>query len=354
LAGNVAEWTAIDSSDGFLATGGAWEDATFTFAQFGGRPGFFSSEKLGFRCARVAATATGGQGGERIQLQQEVPEYTALSPQAFAVLARAYEYPRTPLDARVEETIETPEWKREKISFAGANGARALAYLYLPHHATRPLQVMHYIPAGDVDGGFRSLPDSMDDRMAPFVRGGRAVFGVVLEGYRERLRPAGFVRPPVSTVEFQEIIVGRVTDLRRGIDYLETRSDIDITRLAALAPSAGSTLGLIVGAIENRYRAYVFIGAGLPAAYRTHIAAANPINFAAEIRAPKLIIQGRYDEDTPLRTATEPFFKLLSEPKRLALFDGGHVPSVEVVMRTSSPWLEEHLGRVTYSSRSPS
>jgi formylglycine-generating enzyme required for sulfatase activity len=50
MAGNVAEWTLNDSSDGFLATGGAWGDPTYTFSQFGGRPGFFSSEKLGFRC----------------------------------------------------------------------------------------------------------------------------------------------------------------------------------------------------------------------------------------------------------------------------------------------------------------
>ena len=42
MAGNVAEWTANDSSEGFLATGGAWGDPTYTFAMFGGRPGFFS------------------------------------------------------------------------------------------------------------------------------------------------------------------------------------------------------------------------------------------------------------------------------------------------------------------------
>ena len=196
MAGNVAEWTSNDSSDGFLATGGAWGDPTYTFSLFGGRPGFFSSEKLGFRCARTATESAGDQGGMRIELDQEVPQYTAPSPQVFAKLASAYRYEKTPLDARIEQTIETPEWKRERITFNGANGARAIAYLYLPNHAPRPLQVMHYLPAGDVDGGFRSLPDSMDDRMAPFVRGGRAAFGVVLEGYIERLRPAGFVRPP--------------------------------------------------------------------------------------------------------------------------------------------------------------
>jgi formylglycine-generating enzyme required for sulfatase activity len=344
MAGNVSEWTANDSSDGFLATGGAWGDPTYTFGQFGGRPGFFTSEKLGFRCIRTEGG--GDQGGMRIELNQEVPQYTAPSPQAFTTLANSYRYDRTPLEARIEQTIETPEWRREKITFNAANGGRAFAYLYLPTHAARPLQVMHYLPAGDVNGGFRSLPDSIDDRMAPFIRGGRAVFGVVLEGYIERLRPAGFVLPAVSTVEYAETVVQRVTDLRRGLDYLETRPDIDMTRLAGVAPSAGSVLGVILGALENRYRTFVFIGAGLPGTYRAINPVANPINFAAYIQAPKLIVQGRYDEDTPLRTATEPFFSLLSQPKRLALYDGGHVPSLEVLMSLTTGWLEERLGRV--------
>ena len=275
-----------------------------------------------------------------------MPHYTAPSPAVFETLASAYRYEKTSLDARIEHTVETPEWKREKITFAGANGARAIAYLYLPNHVPRPLQVLHYLPAGDVAAGFRSVPDSMDDRMAPFVRGGRAAFAVVVEGYIERLRPAGFVPPAVGTAEYREIVVGRVTDLRRGLDYLETRTDIDQARIGVIAPSAGSLLGLVVAALEERYRALVFIGAGFPAYYRAINASANPINFASHIRAPKLIVQGRYDEDTPLRTTTEPFFKLLSEPKRLTIYDGGHVPSVEVLMNATRAWLDEHMGPV--------
>jgi alpha-beta hydrolase superfamily lysophospholipase len=84
------------------------------------------------------------------------------------------------------------------------------------------------------------------------------------------------------------------------------------------------------------------------ASYRAITATANLINFAAHIRAPKLILQGGYDEDTPLRTTTEPLFKLLSEPKRLTLYDGGHVPSIEVLMTNTSGWLEEQLGRVVH------
>ena len=346
MAGNVAEWTLNDSSDGFLATGGAWGEPSYTFGQFGGRPGFFGSEKLGFRCARTAASSAGDQGGMRINLDDAVPEYVPSSAETFAKLARSYEYEKVPLDARIEQTIETAEWKREKITFIAANGGRAIAYLYLPNHVARPVQTIHYLPAGDVAGGYRSLPDSIDDRMTPFVRAGRAVFGVVLEGYVERLRPRDFVAPSPESVEFAEAIVQQITDLRRGLDYLETRKDIDMGRLAAMAPSAGSSLVLILGALETRYKTLVYLGAGLPASYRSINDVANPIYFAPHIKPPKLIVSGRYDEDTPVRTATEPLLKLMKEPKRLTLYEGGHVPSVEVLMSTTSGWLDEHLGRV--------
>jgi serine/threonine protein kinase/formylglycine-generating enzyme required for sulfatase activity len=347
MAGNVAEWTANDSSDGFLATGGAWGDPTYTFAQFGGRPGFFSSEKLGFRTARSASAAAGDQGAFRVELQQEVPQYTPSTPDQFTKLAASYRYDTAkPLEVRVEETVATPEWTREKITFVGANGARAIAYLYMPNNVPRPVQLIHFLPGGDVANGFRSLPDSIQDRMVAHVRGGRAVFGVVLDGYIERLHPANYVPPAIDSAEFADQMIGRITDLRRGLDYLETRTDIDRTRIAAIAPSAGSLLGMIIGAFEPRYRAIVFLGAGIPASYRPIVAVANPINFVSRITAPKLILQGRYDEDTPLRTASEPFYRLLSEPKRMVLYDGGHVSSIEVEQRETRPWLDEMLGRV--------
>ena len=346
MAGNVAEWTLNDSSEGFLATGGSWGDATYAFAQYGGRPGFFSSNKLGFRLARNAKDDAGNQGGDRIEIAAEIPSYTPTPESVFAPLAATYNYEKTPLDARIEASQDFPDWKRERITFNGANGERVIAYLYLPHHFARPLQVIHYIPAGDVNSGFRPLTESIDERMAPYIKSGRAVFGVVLKGYIERLRPPGEQLPDASTVEYHEAIVARITDLRRGLDYLETRADLDRSRIGMIAPSAGAVVALLAGAVEPRYRAIVMIGAGLPAAYAGIIRQANPIYFASHIKMPKLIVQGRYDEDTPLKTATEPLFKLLVEPKTLVVYEGGHVPTVEVSVASTQGWLDEHLGRV--------
>ena len=346
MAGNVSEWTANDTSQGRVATGGAWGDPTYVFAQYAMLPGFYSSGKLGFRCARAAAGAAGDQGASRIEIREEIPVYSASSRADLETWTARYRYERTPLDARVEETQDTPSWTRERITLAGADGERAIAYLYLPKHVAKPLQVVYFVPAGDVNQGLRSLPASMEDRVGPFIKAGRAAFGVVLKGYIERLRPADDVRPSPETIEYFDRIKNRITDLRRGLDYLESRQDVDASRIAFFGPSAGAQIGLILAAIEPRYRAVVLVGAGLPNEYRSWIPEANPINFAAHIRAPKILVQGRYDEDTPLKTAAEPLFRLMPEPKRLVVYEGGHVPSVELTLRTIGPWLDEMLGRV--------
>ena len=346
MAGNVSEWTRNDSSEGFIATGGAWGDPLYTFAQYGSFPGFYSSNKRGFRCAINGSATTGDQGGARLEIDREIPVYAASSDADFRKWAAAYHYDNTPLDAQVVEVKETDEWRREKITFNGADNQRAIAYLYLPKNFPRPLQVINIVPGGDVAGGLRSLPASIEDRQAPLIKSGRAVFGVVLEGYIERLLPTGSELPDPRTAEYRDLIVNRVTDVRRGLDYLVTRSDIDRNRIAFFGPSAGANLGLILAAVENRYAGVLLLGAGVVKESLLNIPEANPINFAPHISGKKEMLHGRYDEDTPLKTRGEPLFKLLSEPKRLVLFEGGHVPPPEIFVTSLTAFFDETLGPI--------
>ena len=204
------------------------------------------------------------------------------------------------MDAR-EDLLQRREW-------------RARAGLPLPAACTRHGRCRSFsiLPAGDVDGGFRSSPDSMDDRMAPFVRAGRAAFGVVLEGYIERLRPANFVRPDPSTRRVRRNH-HRPRDRfapkpRLSRDALRHRQDpvgrIRSERRFGARPDSR--------ALETRYRALLFVGAGLPGPIAHYRHGQSHQLCARTFAAPKLILQGRYDEDTPVRTATEPLFKLLS------------------------------------------
>jgi serine/threonine protein kinase/formylglycine-generating enzyme required for sulfatase activity len=346
MAGNVSEWCLNEMADGFVATGGAWGDPSYTFAEYSAFPGFYSSNKRGFRCALNTPGATGDQGGMRIEVKDEIPVYSPSSDTDFKEWLKFYQYDKKPLDSQVIEVKETAEWRREKITFNGADGERAIAYLYLPKNFPRPLQVIHVVPAGDVQNGMRSLPDAMEDRLGPVIKSGRAAFGVVIKGYMERLRPEGYSEPDLTTVEYRDKIVNWVTDIRRGLDYIETRSDLDSSRIGFFGPSAGSRTGLVLAAVENRYRSILLMGAGLSQSDARRIAGANPVYFAPHISEPKLMLHGRYDEDVPLKTGGEPLFKLLREPKRLVLFEGGHIPPIELFVTTMNGWLDETLGPV--------
>ena len=117
MAGNVSEWCLNEMSEGFLSTGGGWGDPVYTFANYGAFPGFYSSDKRGFR---TALNTGGDQGGETINLHAEVPVYTRTSDQDFQKWLKFYEYQKGPLDPQVEKQ-ETPEWTRERITYNGAD-----------------------------------------------------------------------------------------------------------------------------------------------------------------------------------------------------------------------------------------
>jgi formylglycine-generating enzyme required for sulfatase activity/DNA-binding winged helix-turn-helix (wHTH) protein len=345
MAGNVSEWCLNDTTRGFITSGGSWEDPPYLFGQYGTYPGFYSSNKLGFRCVLNLPDSTNDQGAMRIDLNDEVPVYTPASDASVNEWFKYYQYDRTPLDSQIVEVKETAEWRRETITYNGAQGERVTAYLYLPNNYKRPLQVIHLMPAADVTSRYRTLSDSIELQFEPLVKSGRALFAVTLRGFIGRDWPPGHVDPAPSTAEFREEIANLTIDERRGLDYLETRDDIDISKLGYFGPSGG-TAKLIVTAVEPRYRSIVLTGAGAKKYQVQYIAEANPLNFAPQIRAPKLMLHGRYDEADPLKTEAEPLFKLLREPKRLVVYEGGHIPDLSVLMHSLNDWFDETLGRV--------
>ena len=346
MAGNVSEWCLNDTTRGFITSGGSWEDPPYLFGQYGTYPGFYSSNKLGFRCVANPPEATGDQGAMKINLDDEVPLYTPASEAAVNEWLKYYQYGRTPLEPQIVDVKETDEWRRETIAYNGAQGERVTAYLYVPRNYKRPLQVIHLLPAGDVTSRYRTLPDSIELQWEPLIKSGRALFAVVLRGFIGRDWPSGHVEPDPARVEYREEVANLTIDERRGLDYLETRPDIDINKLGYCGTSGGSAK-LIVAAVEPRYRSIVLTGAGAKKYQTRFIAEANPLNFVPYIRAPKLMLNGRYDEADPLKTEAEPLFKLMREPKRLVVYEGGHIAESSFLMRSLNDWFDETLGRVT-------
>ena len=348
MAGNVSEWCLNETSEGFITSGGSWASLAHEFGYYGTYPGLYYSPRIGFRCVANRSSVTGDQGASRISIDNEVPQYTAEPESKVKDWFANYNYVLTDLDERVVEVKETNEWRREKISYLGADGDRVLAYLYLPpKQFPGPHQVIHLVPAGDVTKGHRSVPQSIEADYASFVRSGRAIFSVVLRGYPERKRPGDWTEPRLGDREFVVDVARDIVDLRRGLDYLESRDDVvDTSKIAFMQASAGGII-MTLPAIDARYRAVVLWGAGINKRYETQVhPEARSINFAPLIRAPKLLVQGLYDETTPLTTRWKPLYNLLSEPKQKKLYPGGHRPDEQVLVRAVNTFLDEQFGCV--------
>lgn len=204
MAGNVAEWCRNQSDEGFATAGGSWDDVPYLFGFFGAFPGFYNSDKLGLRCVLNAPGATGNQGAQPLHPDAEIPVYKPAGEARFrAWQAQYYRYPQPPLDAAVVEVKETDDWRREKITYVGAEGEHAIAYLYLPKHAAPPWQVIQYIPPGDSFWGITPIQDGIETRLTAFIKSGRAVLAVVLKGFPGRAWPPNHTSPTLDTSEYR-------------------------------------------------------------------------------------------------------------------------------------------------------
>lgn len=344
MAGNVAEWCLNQLNDGFAATGGSWNEPTYSFGAVASYPATFSSNRLGFRCVKNLGAP--GADAARINSVDDIPKYAVTTPQKLAQLATFYRYDKTAIEGRTTEVIETPDWRRERIEYPGGNDDKVVAYLYLPRNAAPPYQVITYLPAGDVFGGFITLHEHVEVFAAPQIKAGRAVFAIALAGFRERPYPPDRQAVPMVSVRFRDILVNQTRDMQRGLDYLETRADIDMSRVAFSGYSAGVEAGMIFTAIDKRLKAAIYIAPGISLNNARRVEEANIANFAPHVLIPKLLIVGRYDEEYSWPAETEPLFNLFREPKQLVQYDAGHSPPPEIAVPAVAKWLDEKLGPV--------
>jgi eukaryotic-like serine/threonine-protein kinase len=346
MAGNASEWCLTEVPAGYTFAGGSWGDLFYVFVDIGAFPGFYASNKLGFRCVKNLSEAAKNQTAQRLDTAKQIPVYQPISEATFQALLSHYRYDKPPLEEQISEVVETDEWRRERITYTSASDERAIGYLYLPKTSAQPFQVIQFVPAGDVYGGYFTIAESVEMQIAPFIKSGRAVWAVVFKGFKEREQAPDYVVPRWSTVKRREELVARATDLRRGLDYLATRPDMDMSRLVYYGYSQGAQEGVIYTAVETRYRGSILVAGSIPVPKPAWLAEVTPSNFANHIYVPKLMLNGRFDEVNPLKTDIEPLYKFFREPKRLFLYDAGHSPPLEIIVPVINGWLDETLGQV--------
>jgi dipeptidyl aminopeptidase/acylaminoacyl peptidase len=278
-----------------------------------------------------------------VTLARDIAELKPVGDDLYNAYRRLCDYDARPLDSRVEERDEAnPHWQLERVTFTAAYGGERLPLLlFHPRSSKPPFQVVIYFPGSDATRT-RTSRGMYLQWLEFLLRSGRAVaFPIYQQTYERRREPTGanFLR---------EISLQRGQDLRRTIDYLESRPDIDRTKMAFYGISLGAQLGPVYLAIEPRLKTGVLLSGGFET--WTIPPETDPVNFAPRVRQPVLMVNGREDFDLPYDTAQVPMFNMLGTApadKRHAVLEGGHLPPrPQAVFKEILDWLDRYLGPV--------
>jgi cephalosporin-C deacetylase-like acetyl esterase len=345
MAGNVKEWCWNASGDKRSILGGAWAEPNYMFLESDARSPFERGDTFGFRCALYTRAVP---ENVKAPLTRQIRDYSVEKPapdEQFRVYKSLYSYDRTPLEEKIEATDDNdPFWRVEMITFNAAYGdERVIAYLYLPKKATPPYETVVHFPAA-----YALFLDKIDavglHWIRYFVQSGRALLYPIYKGTYER-RPKA---PPSGPLARRDQLIQRCKDLGRSIDYLESRPDIDRSKLAYHGISMGAVDALPCLAVEDRFQTAILQFGGLPGGSRAP--ETDPFNFAPRIRIPVLMINGRNDFLLPLNELQLPLFRLLgSAPadKRHFVVEGGHTPPRNLMVKDALDWLDRYLGPVS-------
>jgi hypothetical protein len=330
--------------------GGGWNDPEYQYQAADSRDGLDRSPMNGFRCVRYSATPAAATLAPIARFFRDFTKEKPVSDEEFRVLSAFYAYDKTELNPKVEIADDSgPAWREEKVTIDAAyGGERVPIRIFVPKGVAPPYQVVAYGPGLDVTNRDSSAELSGMPLVSFLVKSGRAVLYPIYKGTYERHLPFA-ERNGRTLIERRDLKVQMTKDLRRAIDYLETRREFDLSKLAWLGSSWGSSDGVIWSTMEPRVRAFVFAAGGLW--FGQDLPEADPKNFIARNRRPVLMINGRYDYTFPLETSSRPMFGLfaaLEKDKQMVVVDTGHDVSVQWAdfVRLVLSWLDHYLGRV--------
>jgi len=269
----------------------------------------------------------------------------------FGELQRLYDYDRdAPLDLKEHLSEDKNGLKTLDVSYLSPKGGRVPAYLIVPPGKGLFAGVIFMHPAGRDIGRSYFLDEAIELSK-------RGVVSILID--------APFARPSAQplltfTEQDREGFIQGVVDLRRAVDALLARGDVDDGRIGYVGFSYGATVGGILTGVEKRIKAFVLMGGGPKLttwlrtlqdprvarlreegklnAYLNLMSSIDADGYVSHAAPATILFQsGRYDENVTQERATQ-YHQAASDPKEVKWYDAGHSLNEEA-RRDHAEWL---------------
>ena len=275
-------------------------------------------------------------------------------------LRRLFDYDQNaPLDVKEVAVINRNAVSIHDITYASPKGGRVTAYLVVPVRRGRF--------AGVVFGhwGYGTRTEFLPEAML-YARAG--VVSLLVDDLNVRPAPWRRSAPGTEPEAVRNNFIQSVVDLRRGIDLLRARSDVDPDRIAYVGHSSGAHWGAILSAVDRRLKTVVLM-AGIPSettillesddpdyvSFRESMPKEQLDNYFKTVRSLDAINYVPHASPTPLlfqfarfeqyfnEAAMKRYAQAASEPKLVLWYDTGHgLNDIQALMDRAN-WLRRYI-----------
>ena len=263
-----------------------------------------------------------------------------------AEMLRHFDYDKNaPLDLKILGTQKRGDVTIYDVAYASPKGGVVPAYLVVPG-GKGPFAGVIWGHWYWHNSDMRNRKQFLDEAVALAPSG---VVSLLTDGPVAR---PGYV-PNNEPLNEQQTVeeVQQVVDMRRGVDLLLARKDVDPKRLAFVGHSYNASVGAILSGVDRRFKAFVLMAGTMSdevdfksGAYKQFREKVGPEKFDAFTAKHSYLDQGKYvshaapatvflqyatKEDFMTPERAREYEKVVSEPKRFKLYDAPHALNAE-------------------------
>jgi cephalosporin-C deacetylase-like acetyl esterase len=266
-----------------------------------------------------------------------------------------------PLDVKEVGVEDRNGVRIHDISYASPKGGRVTAYLVVPSDKNKKFAGVIYM-----HGKPGSRKTFLDEALQ-FAKAG-AVSLLIDAPFSRTGESKRDFDPSVTKPEVdRDIYIQTVVDLRRGVDLLLSRSDVERKRIGFIGHSYGAHTGANLAGVEKRIKAFVIMAGApslteflrtstIPAIVETRntltkeqqenyfktLAFVDSINYIGYVAPSALFLQFGKKDAYPSEEQATLYAKAASSPKLVKFYDAGHDLNDEA-RRDRAEWLQKQI-----------
>jgi dienelactone hydrolase len=268
------------------------------------------------------------------------------------------------LDMRETDVQKRGNIRLIELNYSGANGDRVPAYLLIPP-GNGPFPAIlwgHWLKQGSP----LANKDEFLDEALILARSG--VVSLLIDAPQVRHDWVEDKDGTLAAVKQQsEAASHQVIDLRRGVDLLIGRADVDRHRIAYVGHSFSAHVGAILAGVETRISAYVLMASGYSdeedafaskdpkriaqikeageetvREYFHEYAWDDPVYFLGHTDRESIFLQFASGDGISKATAQKYLERFSSKDKKMEFYDAGHALNAAARLDRDR-WLQKHL-----------